>query len=634
MDIKLTHSLLSQFLDTKATPQQIAEKLSLCGPTVDRLSPLSPHDWLYEIEVITNRVDAASAYGIAREAAAILPEFGIDAKCINQPEQTILPQNLPTNPPVKVTVDHHLAPRFACIALNQVTVKPSPKSVVTALEACGERGLNNVIDISNELTLKYGQPVHVFDLDRIQGQAMIVRESRPGEKITTLDGQTHTLPGQDIVIKDGAGRLIDLCGIMGGELSSITPDSTNILLFVQTYEPKHIRRTSLSLQKRTLAAQLFEKQPDPEMVLPVLIEGVRLLQKRAGAVISSSLLDLYPKPIKPSSVSLSLDWLCQFAGIELELDHVISILNRLNINTSLQTDHTILCQVPSYRSNDLKIKQDLAEEIMRVYGYFRLPATIPQTDLPAIPTDDFLNFETQLKHLLVTLGATEVFTDSLVSQALIGQDEPTAFKLANPLSEDHLYMRQRLLPSLIAVRDYNRGSYDKPYTLFEIANTYTKAKKTQLADEIPHLAILWNQTDFRHAKGMLSLLLQQLNLRPESFAIHPESDAFGVEIDLRELHQQASLIHRFRPVPVNQAVIEDLTFTVNKANYADIADHIKAIDPLIESIDLKDVYHRNYTFTLVYRHPDHTLSTEEISPIRKKIVDSLAKENIKLVGQI
>ncbi|MBU1256149.1 hypothetical protein KKA49_00490, partial [Patescibacteria group bacterium] len=266
MDIKLSHQLLSKFLKTNATPKRIAHALSLCGPTVDRLHKVSA-DTIYDVEIITNRIDSISAFGIARESVSILPQFGYRAKLLDNPYDLTKKDlgKLSKNSPIKLIIKNKdLVPRFTCIALKNITVKPSPKSLQKILTNSGLRPLNNIIDISNELTLKYGQPVHVFDLDKIKGKTMIVRESRPGEKILTLDNKTHILKGGDIVIEDGQGNLIDLCGIMGGGLSHIDKNTKNVLLFVQIYEPKRIRKTSLYTQQRTLASQIFEKSPDPE----------------------------------------------------------------------------------------------------------------------------------------------------------------------------------------------------------------------------------------------------------------------------------------------------------------------------------------------------------------------------------
>jgi len=275
MNISIPHSWLKEFLTTDASPQKIAECLSFCGPSVEKLTKASD-DWIYEIEVTTNRIDLMSVLGLAREAAAILPQFGYKAKL--KTSSTLLEVDQNRSFPLKVKVDHQLCPRFTAVVISNVTIKLSPLKIKDRLEKSGIRAINNVVDISNYLMRAYGQPVHTFDFDKIKS-AIILRLSRKGESLTTLDSKTFTLPGGDIVIEDAGKRLIDLCGIMGGLNSAVDNQTKNVLLFVQTYSPTHIRRTSMILGQRSEAAQIFEKQPDPEQVMPVLLAGIQLFKE-------------------------------------------------------------------------------------------------------------------------------------------------------------------------------------------------------------------------------------------------------------------------------------------------------------------------------------------------------------------
>ena len=401
MDIKLPHTLLSDYLTTKTSPKEIARCLSLCGPTVDHLHQ-NKQNTVYDIEIINNRIDSASAVGIAREAVAILPQFKHSAKLKNDPYNLKLSSlgKLPSSAPVKLVVkDKGILTRFACIALKDVTIKPSDIKTQNLLKSSGLRPLNNVIDISNEITLRLGQPVHVFDLDKIKGKKMVIRYSRSGEKIATLDGKTHLLKGKDIIIEDGEGRLIDLCGIMGGSLSEVDTKTKNVLYCIQSYQPQAIRRTSIYLQQRTLASQIFEKNPDPNIALPALIKGTQMLQERTGATISSNLLDYYPKPLKKKTVTIDLNWLNRFVGIIIPRRQIISILKALGF-TVKQKSSSLICQVPSWRHQDINLKQDLAEEITRIYGYFRLPSNLPPTQLKSSTQEFLLYWETQAKKII------------------------------------------------------------------------------------------------------------------------------------------------------------------------------------------------------------------------------------------
>lgn len=306
MDIKIIDSWLKDHLKTSAKPEKIAEYLSLCGPSFERLHKVGK-DIAYDVEVTTNRVDMASHYGIAREASAILPQFKVAA--LLQPLKSSSKQPLVNKVDyLDATVDHKLCFRFSTVLIRNVKLKDSPKWLQDRLIAAGLRSINNIVDISNYLMLDIGQPVHTFDYDKILGAKMILRSSKKDENIKTLDGQEHELPGGDIVIEDGQGRLIDLCGIMGGELSAIDEETKNVLLFVQTYNPVNIRKTSMSLGKRSDAAALFEKGLDPEQVEITIRRGIDMFIELTGGKPEKEILDLYPNPYQPKTVSLELSF--------------------------------------------------------------------------------------------------------------------------------------------------------------------------------------------------------------------------------------------------------------------------------------------------------------------------------------
>lgn len=411
MNITIAHSWLKEFLQTDAPPQKIADCLSLCGPSVEKLTKIKD-DFLYEIEVTTNRVDMMSVLGIAREAGAILPQFGFSARLNHDIYQTPTGSDpVGKSFPLKISVDSKLCPRFTAVVIKNVTVQSSPKNIQNRLESSGIRSLNNVIDISNYLMRAYGQPIHVFDLDKIKSK-MVLRSSKPKETITTLDGKTHLLSGNDIVISDDHNRLIDLCGIMGGLNSSVDQQTKNVLLFIQTYNPVNIRRTSMNLAHRTEAAVIFEKSPDPELVLPVLLQGIQLFKKITNGEQGSKIIDIYPHPYKPKIVTAPLQLIKDRLGIDISQPEVDKILKSLGFINNL---------VPSWRAEDINIPEDLIEEVARVYGYHRLPSQIMATAIPTNYPDENFHLEHQIKLWLVGLGLNEIYTNSLVSQNRPGQ---------------------------------------------------------------------------------------------------------------------------------------------------------------------------------------------------------------------
>ena len=583
MNISIPHSWLKEFLTTDAPPQKIAECLSLCGPSVEQLEK-TKDDYVYHLEVTTNRVDMMSVLGIAREAAAILPQFGYKARF--KTSGTLPEVDQTGSFPLEIKVNHQLCPRFSAVVINNVTIKPSPPKIKERLEKSGIRSLNNVVDISNYLMRAYGQPVHTFDFDKIKDK-MILRLSRKGETLTTLDGKTFTLPGEDIVIEDGSKRLIDLCGIMGGANSAVDANTKKVLLFVQTYSAKHIRRTSMILGQRSEAAQIFEKQPDPEQIMSVLLKGIQLFKQLTGGAQSSKIIDIYPQPDKPKSVTAPLQLIKERLGVEITQPEVDKILKSLGFINN---------QVPSWRAKDINIPEDIVEEVARIYGYHRLPSQIMATAIPTNYPETNFYLEQQIKHWLVGFGLTEIYTNSL-----IGQNYPGQLKIKNALSTDWQYLRNSLIPS-----------HTQTFAAFEIANTY-HPRPGRLPEERLQL-IISGFSDFAKLKGIVDALFAKLHL-PVSAAL----TATTAVIDLEPVLKRARLYPHYRPVSTYPAIVEDMTFTLPQRTYlGPVIQAIKTVDRLIISVRLYSLFENNFTFRITYQSQAKQLSAAMIAPIRKK----------------
>ncbi len=601
MNISLPHSWLKEFLTIDAAPAKIAECLSLCGPSVEQVEKVGD-DYIYHLEVTTNRVDMMSVLGIAREAAAILPRFGFKAK-LHQPTKSLFEVDQKTSFPLEIKVDHRLCSRFSAVVIKNVTVKPSPKKAQDYLEKSGIRALNSVVDISNYLMRAYGQPVHTFDFDKIKTK-MILRLSKKGETITTLDGKTFTLPGGDIVIEDGEKRLIDLCGIMGGANSAVSENTKNVLLFVQTYSPKHIRATSMTLGQRSEAAQIFEKSPDPEAVMPVLQRGIQLFKEWSNGIQGSKIIDLYSRPYKPKIVTAPLQLIKERLGIEISQAEVDKILQSLGFAND---------RVPSWRAKDIDIPEDIVEEVARIYGYHNLPSRIMATAIPTNYPDTKFYLEQQIKHWLAGFGLTEIYTNSLVSQNYPGQ-----LKIKNALSVDWQYLRNSLIPS-----------HTQAFEAFEIANTY-HPRPGKLPEERLELVISGFK-DFAKLKGVVDALAAKLHTSITA-AYKPNVAV----IDLSTLLSRANLYPHYRPLSPYAPIIEDMTFTLPPKTYlGPVIEAIKTSDHLVAKVKLTKTYRQNYTFTISYQSQKRPLSSEKIIPIRRKIVTALkAKVGANLVGRL
>ncbi len=659
MDLKIPDSILRKYLDTQATPEKIAQALTLCGPSVDRLHQFAD-DYVYEIEVITNRVDTASAFGVAREAAAALPLFDIKAKLINSPydiKSGALPERKGDRLPLYVTIENKgLIPHFAAIVLDKLTVKDSPKEMRHQLELSGVRPLNNLIDITNYLTLCFGQPVHIFDYDKVLGHKMVLRESRPNESLVTLDGKTHRLKGGDIVIEDGEGRLIDLCGIMGGKLSEIDEGTKRAVLFVQTYNPKKIRRTSLYTQERTLAAQIFEKQPDSRLVIPTLIEGVNLLVKYAsGAVAGDSIEYFFQKPVS-KTIMLDTKWLNRLIGFEFNFKTISSILVNLGFSVKKISVNLLEVEVPTWRLHDIAIPEDLAEEIARIYGYFRLESRLPITANLSITTDPLLDWEYQAKKYLSDLGYTEIFNYSLISRDLFEKTLMTqdhSVTLTNPLSSEFEYMRQNLIPSLLMNLGNNQGKADQPIRIFELSNTY-------IPDEHPILAVATQGLDYRHAKGCLEALLQSLlhltniNFVPLTENSNPwqknqtakiysdkhflgiygainstvktnfglTNDVYLANLDFKVISELANTNYTYTPISDYPNMIEDITVQSNQP-IGNILQLIKQESKLITKVIYQTSLKNKHSFTIYFNNPKRNLTQDEVNKIKESLLRTM-----------
>ena len=643
MDIIISNNWLKDYLKTSATSKKIAQSLSLSGPSVEKIEKKG-NDELYHIEITTNRVDTASVYGIAREAAAILPRFNSQAKLL--PLRTKSKQSLSRKVNyLSVKVDSKLCPRFTTILINDVTIKPSPDYIKKRLVAVGERPINNIVDISNYIMHEIGQPVHTFDYDKIRGSKMILRASKKDEKITTLDGKTHKLPGEDIVIEDGDGRLIDLAGIMGGENSAVDAKTKNVLLFVQTYNPTNIRKTYMNLAQRTKAAILFEKGLDTELVSLGIRRGIDLFVELTKGKPKNKILDIYPKPYKAKKITTTLSFFEKRLGINMSKSEIAKNLNLLGFETSWKGNNLEVL-APSFRAADIFLAEDLLEEVARLYGYHNLPSTLMKGALPdSLPSTSF-NFEDNVKNLLSGWGGIETYTLSMVSEASVSAG---ALKLRNPLGKGSSYMRTSLKPSLVRVVKANTGEKE-PFHIFEIANVYLP-KKNMLTNEKMMLAGIFANTNYRKAKGVIEALLGKLNTDAKFIAEDGkgfsasrrsvvksnnvkvgqlgilEEGLIYYDFDINLLKNNSHAVASYTPIPKYPAQIEDVTLILPaKTRIGDIVVCIKSSHNNLVKVELIGVYKNTHTFRFWYQHPEKTLNNAEVEIIRDKIISKLKKQ--------
>lgn len=670
MNIKITYNWLLEYLDTDASPYDIQKYVSLCGPSVEHVSNIGD-DYVFDIEITSNRVDSASVFGFAQECSAILPQFGKKAIVKINPLTSYTFDSLkkvdPANSkPLTIELtDDALASRITGVVISNVTIGESPQFIKSRLEMCDIRSINNVVDISNYLMLSLGQPNHTFDYDKIAGHKLIIRESKKGEKIKTLDELDFILPGGDIVVEDGSGTLTDLAGIMGGYVSMITDSTKNVLLFLETYNKQKLRRTSMLTGQRTVAATYFEKGLDPERIEPACVYGVHLFETYAHGIVASPIYDLYKTKRLSKTVTVSLKDIENLAGIAFKPDVVISILRNLGLIVASTKDiDTLTITIPSYRYDDIDTPEDIAEEVTRIYGYYNLPSVVQKTDVVMQPRDVMRMNETKIKTKLYLkhAGMHESYNYSMVSKKMLEQfdlEPADHLRLSNTISADIEYMRTSLIPSLVKNIADNKGKREQ-LEFFEIANSYHK-----VPGELPRETMTLSLASTRHyfeLKGVVDGLCSEINIPSDlisfkptnqnnlfdpnvqaamyidniacgtigllakkyQYALEIDSEITIAEFDFKALVDASSSIARYVPINPFAVVKLDLTFE-KKDTYAAIEKKVKEASNLLHKVELVSQYKNKITLRLYFSDPTRNITEDEAKEELEKIKNVISE---------
>lgn len=660
MNILIPHTWLLEHLDTDATPEEIQKLLSLCGPSIERIYTKEGEP-VYDIEVTTNRVDCMSVRGIAREAAVILHQFGKKGKLKPLPEypQKIPLQHNKTLKLPKVINTQKLCKRTMGIVLANTHRTPTPEWMAKRLRQIDANVHDAVIDITNYITHDLGHPCHAFDYDKLMsfGGMIIIKQATAGKKFTTLDGIEYTTVGGEVVFENDMGAIIDLPGIKGTANTSINDKTKNVLLWLEDTDAKKIRFGSMTHAIRTVAAQLNEKNVDPELARPVLDEGIKLFQELTQAQVASPIYDDFPDQKKPTVVKVKLSRITEYLGVELPLNKIDKILTDLGCEVELKNQQ-LLVTPPSFRP-DIEIAADVIEEIARIYGYHNLPSVLMPTAIPTHkPTDTNFFLENRIKRFLANIGWQELYAYSMVSAEIAEQSGytlPEHLKIQNPLTDDRVYMRRSLIPSLEEVIAQN--SQRAQLSLFEIANTYAPQKNALPTEELS-LSMVSTRA-LREVKGDLEALLRQFFIEDtdvimvaqegiiQAFSSKKKhldigtlqvlaNEHIAISISIRALLSIAQTHPKYIPLPKTSEIIEDLTFTLPaQTALGPVLESMKRISPFLRSVTLKSIYGQNFSFTLSYCNPTENLTDKDVTPLRQKIVDTLAEKwSAHLVGKL
>ena len=671
---------LEDYINITHSPVELAEKLTMSGSEVSSIDHVDG-DQVFDLEITPNRPDCLSIIGIARELAAQTGQ-GINLPPIQYNQ---------TGPPVEQSIsvsiaDPDLCSRYCASLINGIKIAPSPLWIQQRLLACDLRPINNIVDITNYVMLEFGQPLHAFDYQEIGNSEIIVRRAKDGEVFTTLDDIDRSLNNNTLVIAD-AYRPIALAGIMGGTESEVTGKTTSVLLESANFSRTTIRRTSAQLRLVTEASVRFEKGLNPELALPALQRATQLILELAGGESSQGIIDIYPGRIETEKILLSVTYVNNLLGTDLDVDNVSLILTSLGFHCQ-RTDQPSQLEVaiPYWRS-EVHLPADLAEEVARVIGYQSIPMTMLSSPLPRQQPDTTLAFNEKLRDIMVALGLNEVITYSLTSLEMLGkltpasmEVNPTPLRVANPLSKDQEYLRTTLRASILTTLSYNQKYEKNGIRLFEIGRIYL-SRENNLPEERnmltallcgPRLDPSWlhnvEPMDFFDAKGMVEQLMKQLDvdvefsenndasLHPGKQAklsikkeyigvigeLHPRvSEAFDlngtvylVEIDLTRLLPYTTSLQRFHPLPRFPSAIRDIAVVVDLNLESQKLERAIKNTSLVKETELFDVYtgdklsadKKSLAYHIIYQSATRTLTDEEVDNAHQEILDGLQRE--------
>lgn len=483
-------------------------------------------DVRFELGLTPNRPDCLSVVGVAREIA------GMTGGELRLPQPALKEEGEAAAGKTSVTIlDPDLCPRYAARLIEGVKIGPSPEWLVRRLESVGMRSINNVVDVTNFVMMELGHPLHAFDFRFLRDRRIVVRRAHDGDRFTTLDGQVRTLLGDDLVICDGEGP-VALAGIMGGENSEVRPDTVDILLESAWFTPAAIRRTSKRLGLHTESSHRFERGADLDMVPLALDRAAALIVELAGGTVARGAIDAYPAPREPRLLDFSVERCAELLGVAVPGEEIARVLSAIGLAATPAGEGRLKIEVPHFRP-DIEREIDLIEEVARLIGYERIPASMPTSTVSCQPLPRHLQLERCLRDSMAALGFAEVINYSFVAAAAVDRlglaaDDPRRdyVQVLNPLTEEQAVMRTTLVPGLLETAARNIAYRTTDLALFELRPTFHPCAGEELPRERLRLTALlsgrrepegWAQqgaaADFYDIKGTVEELLERLAIR-------------------------------------------------------------------------------------------------------------------------
>lgn len=676
-------SLQELGIEGKLTPKEYSEGIFVFPADAevgdDAIALLNRDDEVLELGLTPNRADCLSMIGVAYEVAAILK------RDVKFPETNLQPAEEKASDYIKVSVEaNEDNPLYAAKVIKNVKIGPSPLWMQTRLMSAGIRPHNNVVDITNYILLEYGQPLHAFDYNRLGSREIVVRRAKDGEIIQTLDDAKRILTADHLVITNGK-EPVALAGVMGGANSEVSSDTTTVLLEAAYFNGAIVRKASKDHSLRSEASNRFEKGVDPNRVRAAGERAAYLMAKYAAGEVLEGTVEVDSLSVEPEVISITIDKINRVLGTNISLTEAKIIFERLQFKAGIDQD-TITVTVPT-RRGDIKIEEDLIEEVARLYGYDNIPKTLPIGSATPGRLTEYQKKRRAVRHFLEGAGLYQAVTYTLTSEEKVAQfalERREPIRLAMPMSEDRSMLRLSIVPQLLEVLKYNSARQNDSMAVYETGAVFLSKGRDAQPEELEHLAGamtgLWHShswqgekksVDFFVIKGVLEGLFAilgltdkvefsqakvdgmhpgrtaeiQLNGERIGFVgqIHPSvqkqldlKDTLVFELSLQDVLAVATDPLQYEAIPRFPSMTRDIALVVNQETVSGALKEIilSAGAPLLKEVHVFDLYEgekmeqgkKSIAFSLKYMAPERTLTDEEVTKVHEKVLKALEEK--------
>ena len=643
------------------------------APGSDVRPILGVDDTIVDFEILANRPDCLSVWGVSREAAATLgtkfvkPEIKVDT----------VPGKMSDYVAIDVQ-DTDLCPRYCARVIKNIKVGPSPMWMRKALNAAGVRAINNIVDITNYVMLETGHPMHAFDLAKVKDNHIIVRRAYEGEKIVTLDGKERDLTPDMLMIADQTNAT-GIAGVMGGEESEITEESTTVMFEIASFDRASIRQTTRALGLRTEASGRFERGVCAATCREAADRACQLVNLLGCGEVIDDVYDCYPNPKEKAVVTASVKRINARIGMEIPGEEMARILTSLYMDVKLDGD-TLTVVAPEFRE-DIEVEEDLSEEVLRIYGYEHIGSTMLRGETSPGVRNPRMQLSDKVSRILTGMGLYEIRNFSFISPKLIeklGLDKEDArlntLKVTNPLGEDTSVMRSTLVPSVLGTVSLNQNRNNETAMLYEISPVFKNAERK--AGDLPHeqpmlcIGAYGPKVDFYTVRDIVLDMFDRFGVSCEIIPgaepyhhpgraakllvgdkciatvaeLHPAMmAAFEIskrtviaEVDLEMLGELRCKMGHVHALPKFPAVTRDIALVMDEATtVGSVLKSIrKAGGALLEKAEMFDIYRgaqlgegkKSVAFSLSFRTAERTLSDEDVNPLMQKILAACEKD--------